>query len=694
MEATGRFDLPLIMPNQAQKHVTHNEALTLIDGICHLVIQTFGNTQAPATAAINDAFVVGVAATGSWFGEDKKIAFNTDVGWRFVAPRQGMIALNAGTSKLMIYDQSSWQALSTAIDVAATSQLGINTNADATNRLSVRTNATLMTALNAADGGNGDIQLKLNKELVADTASLLYQNGFSGRAEMGLAGDDDFRIKVSADGSTWTDAIVIDKATGVTTLANNSIANAALADMAPRQFKARISASSGDPQDITAAQATSLLDVFSTTIKGLVPASGGGVANFLRADGTWVAPAGGSGGVSTWGAITGTLSLQADLQSALNGKEGLITVGTSAQYIKGDKTLGTLNKVAVGLANADNTSDAAKPISTATASALAAKAELSGAVFTGAISGTSATFSSYLFASGYIAAKDIYSDALSGTANARINLRDHLSVAKAQIEWNRGEDALTFFSNGNVTTSLNHKAIDGIWRIGASKVLHDANVPVSGAHRFYAFEDFMTTLASPAFVFSVTGTGAVHAAAAFPDANAIGAVQGTLGNIATNRISVISPSLTSFRFGQGVAKFAARLRIQTLSDATNAWTLRTGFIDSNSAETVDGAFFRYTNAVNFEAVTRSNGVETAVDTLIPVATGTTYKLEVEVNATGTAAVFKINGAIVATTMTNIPTAGGRETGYGIYAQRTLGTAMLTSYLVDYLMVDLALTTAR
>ena len=79
------------------------------------------------------------------------------------------------------------------------------------------------------------------------------------------------------------------------------------------------------------------------------------------------------GGGAAWGSITGTLSDQTDLQSALDAKEPTITATTSADYYRGDKTFATLDKTAVGLANVDNTSDLNKPISTATQSALDAK---------------------------------------------------------------------------------------------------------------------------------------------------------------------------------------------------------------------------------------------------------------------------------------------------------------------------------
>jgi len=81
------------------------------------------------------------------------------------------------------------------------------------------------------------------------------------------------------------------------------------------------------------------------------------------------------GGSVSWGGITGTLSNQTDLQSALDGKEATITAGTTSQYYRGDKSFQTLDKTAVGLGNVDNTSDANKPISTATQTALDGKVD-------------------------------------------------------------------------------------------------------------------------------------------------------------------------------------------------------------------------------------------------------------------------------------------------------------------------------
>lgn len=84
--------------------------------------------------------------------------------------------------------------------------------------------------------------------------------------------------------------------------------------------------------------------------------------------------------VPAWGSITGTLSNQTDLQSALDTKEPLIADGTTSDYWRGDKSWQVLDKAAVGLSNVDNTSDANKPISTATQTALDLKADKTGVI--------------------------------------------------------------------------------------------------------------------------------------------------------------------------------------------------------------------------------------------------------------------------------------------------------------------------
>ncbi len=93
------------------------------------------------------------------------------------------------------------------------SGIGVGTTSDAGNPLAVAGAATLFSH---AGGGH---QIKVNKAAPAQTASLLFQKGFSGWAEMGLAGTDDFSLKVSLDGMGFVTALSVDRTTGRVSMA-------------------------------------------------------------------------------------------------------------------------------------------------------------------------------------------------------------------------------------------------------------------------------------------------------------------------------------------------------------------------------------------------------------------------------------------------------------------------------------------
>lgn len=83
---------------------------------------------------------------------------------------------------------------------------------------------------------------------------------------------------------------------GTNQIDNDAVTNAKLANMPAGTVKGNNTGGVADPLDLTAAQVTAMLALFTSGVQGLVPASGGGTVNFLRADATWAAPpAGGSG---------------------------------------------------------------------------------------------------------------------------------------------------------------------------------------------------------------------------------------------------------------------------------------------------------------------------------------------------------------------------------------------------------------
>jgi len=204
--STPNLLLPYLFAAQAQKHVTHNEALQILDTVIQLTLQSISLTTAPVSSSEGQCWYVPAAATGAWEGQTGRLAIWQDGVWSFITIAKGWRAWVEDEAQFKVWDGSVWAGISGGIDNP--SQLGINSNADIINRLSLNSEASLFNH----DGAGH--QLKINKQTAADTGSLLFQTDFSGRAEIGLTGDDDLHFKVTKDGDNWHDALDIDGASG------------------------------------------------------------------------------------------------------------------------------------------------------------------------------------------------------------------------------------------------------------------------------------------------------------------------------------------------------------------------------------------------------------------------------------------------------------------------------------------------
>ncbi|MFN3496281.1 MAG: DUF2793 domain-containing protein, partial [Hydrogenophaga sp.] len=356
-DITTHLLLPYILASQAQKHVTHNEALRLLDAMVQLSVLDRTRAAPPASPTDGDRHIVASGATGLWAGWDLNVAFWVDGVWMRLVPRPGWLAWIAAEQAFVVWTGSAWEPVGEPVDVsdavfslvnnadptkramfslsgiststtrtytlpntsselailagtqtfsgnktfsgtltasgtvtvsAATATIGtatttstygigtgattngttktvnigtggangsttvvnigsatagaggttvVNTpivtfanavtqvgmpqanltaqllglgwaTADSYNRFSINTPAML---LNHA--GNG-IEATFNKNAPADDAAFAFKTGFSARALIGLLGNDDFSFKVSPNGSTFFDAIRIDRTSG------------------------------------------------------------------------------------------------------------------------------------------------------------------------------------------------------------------------------------------------------------------------------------------------------------------------------------------------------------------------------------------------------------------------------------------------------------------------------------------------
>lgn len=208
MSTSHHLNLPYVAAGQAQKHVTVNESLLAIDSLMHLSVEAPPQDAPPEDLEEGARWLVGAAPTGDWTGRAGQLAVVVDGAWRFHPPRRGWLAHLGPDQSLLAFDGSAWAPLAAPASLQDLDLLGVGMTATTDRPLSVAGGATLLTH----DGA--DHRLTLNKAATGDTASVVLQSNWSGRAEIGLAGADALSVKVSSDGATWRQAARFDPASG------------------------------------------------------------------------------------------------------------------------------------------------------------------------------------------------------------------------------------------------------------------------------------------------------------------------------------------------------------------------------------------------------------------------------------------------------------------------------------------------
>ena len=83
------LSLPLMQASQAQKHVTHNEALMQLDLLVQLSVADRTRTAPPAAPVEGQRHIVAAAPIAAWAGQAGKVALWLDGAWQFFAPLAG-----------------------------------------------------------------------------------------------------------------------------------------------------------------------------------------------------------------------------------------------------------------------------------------------------------------------------------------------------------------------------------------------------------------------------------------------------------------------------------------------------------------------------------------------------------------------------------------------------------------------------
>lgn len=109
MTDTPRLSLPVIEAAQAQKHVTHNEALTLLDCLTQLAVESRTLAAPPGSPADGICYIPATGASGAWTGFDNQLALYSGGGWLRIVPVSGLKAWLKDERLTLTYEDGVWR---------------------------------------------------------------------------------------------------------------------------------------------------------------------------------------------------------------------------------------------------------------------------------------------------------------------------------------------------------------------------------------------------------------------------------------------------------------------------------------------------------------------------------------------------------------------------------------------------------
>ena len=125
-------------------------------------------------------------------------------------------------------------------------------------------------------------------------------------------------------------------------ITNNAVTNAKLAQMPAHTFKGNNTAGTANAMDLTKAEMTAEMNLFTSALQGVVPASGGGTVNFLRADGTFADPNGNDANRSLSNLITTSINQTLLPDSNVSRNIGSALLSWNAGYFQQIYSTGAL----------------------------------------------------------------------------------------------------------------------------------------------------------------------------------------------------------------------------------------------------------------------------------------------------------------------------------------------------------------
>jgi len=192
---TDKLALPFLQPGQALKTITHNEALQRLDAGLYLACSDMSAAALPQAPDEGYVLILASNAVGTQSNQAGDIGVFQKGVWQWFKPVIGWIIWDLAGEALRVFNGHEWTTSQSNSELLPF--IGLNTSATPAQRLAVASPSSLFTH-------EGDShRMTVNRAGETDTASLIFQTNYSGRAELGLTGESGFSLKTSRDGENW-----------------------------------------------------------------------------------------------------------------------------------------------------------------------------------------------------------------------------------------------------------------------------------------------------------------------------------------------------------------------------------------------------------------------------------------------------------------------------------------------------------
>jgi trimeric autotransporter adhesin len=458
------------------------------------------------------------------------------------------------------------------ISIAPTDLTGVTSTAAELNILAGATPST--TELNYVDGVTSAIQTQIDTKAPLDSPTL------TGTPTL-------------PTGTIATTQTAGDNSTAVATTAFVGTAVSNLVDTAPEALNTlnELAAALGDDENFATTTATNLglkAPIASPTFTGTVTVP----APSNNTDASTKAYVDTTASNTASNAATALSNHEADTTNVHGIADTSILVTTTGSQTLTNKTITSpagLVKGDVGLGNVDNTSDANKPVSTATQTALDLKADLASPTFTGTVTVPTPTNNTDATTKAYV---DSTASTTSGTASTALTNHEadttniHGIADTSILVTTTGSQTLT-----NKTITSPSGLVKGDVGLGNVDNTNDANKPVSTATQNAL--NLKANLASPTFTGTVTvptPTNATDAATkAYADTIAAGINWHESVELATAAALPNSPTYDNGTGGVG-STLTATSNSRLLVDGTNATTGDRILVKDQATATQNGIY--------------------------------------------------------------------------------------------------------